>query len=112
MKIDYRGICGNFKFCYVAVKHFYQSCCYMFTDALVIFDNDCVLLKKFEVNTQPVSFMKKISIVLVSMVYMLPGVLAVLAHTHALDPIEKVDAPEVTESGYAVSDSLQRHDNQ
>ena len=51
--------------------------------------------------------MKKISIVLVSMVYMLPGVLAVLAHTRVIEPFEKEISTEVVDSRYAAADSLQ-----
>lgn len=50
--------------------------------------------------------MKRISIVLVSLVYMLPGVLAVLAHTNALDALKTVDTPDVTYSAYADADTV------
>lgn len=61
-------------------------------------------------NYQPISFMKKISIVLVSMVYMLPGVLAVLAHTRVIDSFNE-SSPAITETQYSVTDSLQSQDD-
>ncbi|MDE6192330.1 MAG: hypothetical protein K2G47_12035 [Muribaculum sp.] len=50
--------------------------------------------------------MKRISIILVSMVYILPGVLAVLAHTHAIDKVAKTEQTEVIETGYAAVDTV------
>lgn len=58
----------------------------------------------FDLKNSTDIFMKRISIILVGMVYMLPGVLAVLNHTHAIEAF-KAETPQVTESQFAAADT-------
>ena len=58
----------------------------------------------FDLKNSTDIFMKRISIILVGMVYMLPGVLAVLKHTHAIESF-MAETPQVTESQYAAADT-------